>query len=91
MKVIHLAYSDFIGGASIAAERIHSSLLKKNIHSELWVDESYKISKKFNSNSKLNIVFKKIRRFSILPLLKLINTDIPIHHSISILKSNWVD
>ena len=58
-----------------------TSLLKKNINSELWVDESYKISKKFKSNSKLNIVLKKIRRFSILPLLKLIKTDIPIHHS----------
>tara|TARA_B100001063_G_C16728436_1_gene537846 strand:+ start:200 stop:1471 length:1272 start_codon:yes stop_codon:yes gene_type:complete len=92
MKVIHLAYSDYIGGASIAAKRIHLSLLNKNIESELWVDESCKkIPNSFELNNKLEKIFKKIRIFSILPLLKLVKTDVPIHHSISVLGSKWPD
>ena len=30
MKVIHLTYSDFIGGASLAADRIHKALISEN-------------------------------------------------------------
>ena len=92
MKVIHLAYSDFIGGASIAAERIHLSLLKNNIESKLWVDEpKKKILTGNRLNNNLEKIYKKIRIFSIVPLLKLIKTDLPIHHSVSILQSKWYD
>jgi glycosyltransferase involved in cell wall biosynthesis len=35
--VIHLAYSDNIGGASRAAYRIHSGLIDRNVNSKLWV------------------------------------------------------
>ena len=40
MKIIQLAYSNYIGGASKAAYRIHYSLCKNNIDSELWVNET---------------------------------------------------
>jgi hypothetical protein len=42
MKIIHLAYSDYIGGASIASTRIHNCLYKNNINSRLWVNEKDK-------------------------------------------------
>ena len=40
IKVIHIAYSDYIGGASRAALRIHKSLLKNNeVFSDLYVTQ----------------------------------------------------
>ena len=87
MKVIHLSYSNFIGGASIAANRIHCALLKQNIDSRIWVNES---NVKHNYFVKLENLFKKTRRFITWPLLKMLSTEIPIHHSISLLPSKWV-
>lgn len=37
MKILHISFSDSQGGAAIASYRIHSSLLKKNINSEMLV------------------------------------------------------
>ena len=37
MKILHVNYSDSIGGASIATMRIHQNLLKKKIESKLLV------------------------------------------------------
>ena len=37
MKILHLNYSNFKGGASRAAYRIHESLIKKKIDSNLRV------------------------------------------------------
>ena len=91
MKIIQLAYSNYIGGASIAAYRIHYSLCKNNIDSELWVNET--LSKKFDCKKpydKIEKKLRKLRRYITWPLLKTIKTTIPIHHSISLLPSNWV-
>jgi glycosyltransferase involved in cell wall biosynthesis len=91
MKIIHLAYSDYIGGASIAARRIHNSLYKNNINSRLWVNK--KLSKCFTVEEPFNKIsknLKKLCRYIIFPLLKVIKTNVPIHHSISLLPSNWV-
>ena len=91
MKIIHLAYSDYIGGASIAATRIHNCLYKNNINSRLWVNE--KLSKCFTVEEPFNKIsknLKKLRPYITFPLLKLIKTNVPIHHSISLLPSNWV-
>ena len=41
MKVIHLNYSDILGGASRAAYRIHHSLIDENIDSRLWVNKVF--------------------------------------------------
>ncbi len=41
MKIIHVSFSDVRGGASRAAYRIHNSLIKKNIDSEMWVNKAY--------------------------------------------------
>ena len=46
MKIIHLSYSNFIGGASIAANRINNALNKEKINSMMWVNESNVIKAK---------------------------------------------
>ena len=40
MKVIHLNYSDIIGGAARAVYRIHSSLRASEVDSRMWVNKS---------------------------------------------------
>ena len=39
MKILHLNYSDQIGGAAVSVMRLHKSLLKKKIKSNLLVSE----------------------------------------------------
>ena len=41
MKIVHLNYFDIIGGAARAAYRIHCSLLKQGVESEMWVKEKF--------------------------------------------------
>ena len=36
MKILHISYSDGIGGAAIATTRLHKAFLKNGIKSELW-------------------------------------------------------
>ena len=91
MKIIHITYSNFIGGASIAANRIHNSLLKRNIQSLMWVNEPDSEQDILQQNLKNNKFYKKIRRYLTWPLLLTLKTKIPIHHSISILPSNWIE
>ena len=91
MKVIHLTYSNFIGGASIAANRINNALNKEKINSMMWVNESNVIKAKNKKIiNKLAKSFERTRRFITWPLIKTLKTNIPIHHSISILPSKWV-
>ena len=88
MKVIHLTYSNFIGGASIAANRINNALNKEKINSMMWVNESNVIKPKNKKIiNKLAKSFERTRRFITWPLIKTLKTNIPIHHSISILPS----
>jgi glycosyltransferase involved in cell wall biosynthesis len=91
VRIIHLSYSDIIGGASRATYRIHQSLLKQGVYSQLWVNE--KLSKCFTVEEPFNKIsknLKRLRRYITFPLLKVIKTNVPIHHSISLLPSNWV-
>ncbi len=41
MKIIHLNYSDSIGGAARAAYRIHHALCRLDIDSRLWVNKKF--------------------------------------------------
>ena len=41
LKISHLSNSDIIGGAGIAAYRIHEALLRKGINSGLFVNNYY--------------------------------------------------
>ena len=64
IKVIHIAYSDYIGGASRAALRIHKSLLKSNeVYSDLYV-----INKSLEKNTNVH----KIEKNNIIYLFKLL-------------------
>ena len=40
MKIVHLNNADISGGAAIAAFRIHKSLVKRELHSRMWVNNS---------------------------------------------------
>ncbi len=40
MNVIHLSFSDIIGGAARSSYRIHHSLLKAEVNSRMWVNKS---------------------------------------------------
>ena len=64
IKVIHIAYSDYIGGASRAALRIHKSLLKSNeVNSDLYV-----INKSLEKNTNVH----KIEKNNAIYLFKLL-------------------
>ena len=92
MKIIHLNYSDASGGAARATYRIHRSLIKKGITSEMWVNkkssEDWTVkepkSKFFKVLSELN---PRLMRYVTKILLE---TKNKIVHSISIMPSTWV-
>ena len=39
MKILHINYSDQVGGAAISVMRLHKSLIKKKIKSKMLVQE----------------------------------------------------
>ena len=47
MKILHLNYSDIKGGAAIAMIRLHQSLLKNNINSQVLVFEKKQKKKRY--------------------------------------------
>ena len=90
MKVIHLSTSD-IGGAGRATLRIHKSLLELGVNSEMWVNISKSQEKtviKTDSKIKKFLIF--LRRFTKIPIVKLLKTKNQILHSPSILPSSWI-
>ena len=90
MKVVHLSNSNG-GGAGRAAYRIHKSLIKIGLNSEMWVnvatnnDNSVKLPK--NITSKF-ITF--VRRNAKKLISMTFKTKNPILHSPSFLSSSWV-
>ena len=73
MKIIHISYSDYIGGASRAALRIHNSLLKKKINSTLLV---IKKSKK-NNKKVFQIKTNKYNQLTKILINKIFNLLFP--------------
>ena len=65
MKVLHLSYHEKTGGAAIAANRIHNSLLKHGVDSMMLVKNKTSKSEKviseniFENFDKLNLFFSK--------------------------------
>ncbi len=57
MKILHLNYYDVSGGASIAAYRIHRSLIKESVNSKMYVSEK-KINDRDVIISKRNFIDK---------------------------------
>jgi glycosyltransferase involved in cell wall biosynthesis len=92
MRIIHLSYSDIIGGAFRATYRIHQSLLKHGIHSRLWVNEKKTDDVTVeNFNNKIDKVLNALR-YQVINyfLVKMLKTKNKIIHSPSVLPSNWV-
>ena len=92
MRIIHLSYSDIIGGAFRATYRIHHSLLKHGISSRLWVNEKKSDDWTVEDlNNKIGKVLNKLRPQVInYSLVKMLKTENKIIHSPSVLPSNWV-
>lgn len=92
MKIVHLNYYDIIGGAARAAYRIHCSLLKQDIDSEMWVKEKFSNDTSIKGPaSGVNKFFNRLRhRIIDKSLVKLLKTDNKIIHSPSILSSRLI-
>jgi glycosyltransferase involved in cell wall biosynthesis len=91
LKVLHLNTYDTAGGAAIASKRLHLSMLKLGIKSEMWVNvrKSDEWSIK-GPKSDLGKFFALYKSHLVKPLLKLMKADDPILHSLGILPSKWV-
>ena len=90
MKVIHLSNSD-IGGAGRAAYRIHKSLIKIGLNSEMWVNKSIIKDRSVKSTKSIaNKFILLIRRNAKKLLSPIFKTKNSILHSPSFLPSSWV-
>lgn len=90
MKVIHLSNSD-IGGAGRAAYRIHKSLIKIGLNSEMWVNKSIIRDRSVKSTKSIaNKFILLIRRNAKKLLSPIFKTKNSILHSPSFLPSSWV-
>ena len=92
MRIIHLSYNDINGGAYRATYRIHQSLLKQGIHSQLWVNEKESDDQTVKDyNNKIGKVLNRLRTLVInYTLVKMLKTKNKIIHSPSVLPSHWV-
>ncbi len=92
MRIIHLSYNDINGGAYRATYRIHQSLLKQGIHSQLWVNEKESDDQTVKDYSnKIGNVLNRLRSLVInYSLVKMLKTKNKIIHSPSVLPSHWV-
>lgn len=90
MKVIHISYSNFIGGASIAAYRLHESL-KKKLSTRMWVNNaSYGDLSVGINDSKLHRIFAKSAPYISGIMTKLLNSKNFTHLSPSLFGTGWV-
>ena len=92
MKVIHLSFSDIIGGAARSSYRIHRSLLKAEIDSCMWVNKAKTDDQTIEKPT--GIIERILTEFRS-PLIsnslvKILKTKNMIIHSPSVLKSRWI-
>jgi glycosyltransferase involved in cell wall biosynthesis len=89
MKIIHVNFSDFSGGAAIAVRRFHNLLLTENVDSNIVVSETNFNTKKsfFIKKTSENIknIFKKTLSRQIKYIFKSENKNT---HSLNIIPSN---
>ena len=92
MKIIHLSFSDIIGGAARSSYRIHRSLLKAEIDSCMWVNKAKTDDQTIEKPT--GIIERILTEFRS-PLIsnslvKILKTKNMIIHSPSVLKSRWI-
>ncbi len=91
MKIIHVNYSDFHGGAARASVRIHESLCSVGINSCMWVNKSNLKDPLIVAPSNNFIIIKnEFKNFFSKQVCKLLKSENPIIHSPSIFSSNWL-
>ena len=91
MKVIHLNYSDIIGGAARGAYRVHLSLRKSGVDSRMWVNQS--VSGDFTVEIPLNKFQRtvaKVYSYLVKLFIKILKTENLTLHSPQIFSSRWV-
>ena len=91
MKVIHLNYSDIIGGAARAVYRIHSSLRDSEVDSRMWVNQAVAGDWTVETPiSKFDRIIAKIYAHLVRPFIKFLKTKNPTLHSPQVFSSQWV-
>jgi glycosyltransferase involved in cell wall biosynthesis len=91
MKVIHLNYSDIIGGAARAVYRIHSSLRASEVDSRMWVNQAVAGDWTVETPiSKFDRIIAKIYAYLVRPFIKFLKTKNPTLHSPQVFSSQWV-
>ena len=91
MKILHISYSHTKGGASRAALRIHSSLLKKKIKSFLQIkifDKNVRYEKNIIKPNKYYSYLNKIKSAIESKISHLLRFDDFAKNSISLFPSN---
>jgi len=90
MKVIHINTSD-TGGAGRAVYRLHKSLTKIGLNSEMWVNTSNNKDSSVKSPNNIKSKFLSLLRRNLKKtLMMFVKTKNPILHSPSFLPSSWV-
>ena len=92
MKVIHLSFSDIIGGAARSSYRIHHSLLKAEIDSRMWVNKAKTDDQTIEKPTGIiERILTELRSPLISnSLVRILKTKNMIIHSPSVLKSRWI-
>ena len=92
MKVIHLSFSDIIGGAARSSYRIHHSLLKAEIDSRMWVNKAKTDDQTIEKPTGIIERILTVLRSPLISnsLVKILKTKNMIIHSPSVLKSRWI-
>jgi glycosyltransferase involved in cell wall biosynthesis len=91
MKVIHINFSDTLGGAARATYRIHRALLYLKISSLMWVRKKISSDKTVIEKKNFKFINNNIRKFFVKILIILLKTKNPILHSPQIFSSDLVD
>ena len=92
MKIVHISNSDSIGGAAIAAYRIHCALLDSGVESQMFVNSSLQEDRTVFSPEKIRQKLAiRIRQYISLGIHRLLKREDNTLHSLSILSSSyWV-
>ena len=93
MNVIHLSFSDIIGGAARSSYRIHQSLLKAEVNSRMWVNKARTEDQTVEKPvGRIERIIAELRSPLINnSLVKTLKTKNKIIHSPSVLSSRWVE
>ncbi len=87
MKILHLNYSDQIGGAAISVMRLHKALIKKNINSKIFVKEKVTQEKNIiNEKSTFNLISSLLKKAFLRNIRKLSSSKNTSTFSMNLIK-----